>query len=327
MTNVQSTILVTGGSGFLGSQVLRALQADGHLRRVLSASRGGQAVAGSASQSIQHLRLELADELVLPKGVHTIIHIAGEKKDKSRMDAVNHHGTRRLVEAALKNEVRRFVYVSSGGVYGARPHAGLISENYPHTPRNRYEASKDAGENCVRELCLRSSMEFVMVQPSNVIGAVPGRSYPLLGLMRMIQQGWFAWFGDADSWVNYVAVEDAAAAIVVAAERASSGHTFIINTPERLSHVVGWISDELGVAAPRRRLPLFMGQAAAGLGSSAARLSGRCMPFNRDKLLELTNTTRYDGSALKRAVGFDYPLGVKQMIRGLVNTYRREGKL
>lgn len=327
MTNVQPAILVTGASGFLGSQVLRALQSGDQPRRILAVSRGRQTVAGSTPQSIQHLRLDLSDEFALPTGVHTIIHLAGEKREESRMEAVNHHGTRRLVEAARKSGVRRFVFVSSVGVYGARPHAGLVTETFPHVPQNRYEASKDAGENGVRELCARFGMEFIVVQPSNVIGAVPGRSYPLLGLMRMVRQGWFAWFGNTDSWVNYVAVEDVAAAIVVATEMAPSGHTFIINTPERLSHVVGWISDELGVAAPQRRLPLFVGQLAAGLGDVAARLSGRSMPFSRERLLELTNTTRYDGSALKCAVGFDYPLGVEQMIRGLVKTYRREGWL
>lgn len=327
MTNDQPAILVTGGSGFLGSQVLRALQTGNQPRRILAVSRGRQAVAGSMPQPIQHLRLDLADEFALPAGVHTIIHIAGEKRDESRMEAVNHHATRRLVEAAQQSGVRRFVFVSSVGVYGARPHAGLVTETFPHVPQNRYEASKDAGENCVREFCARFGMEFVVVQPSNVIGAVPGRSYPLLGLMRMVRQGRFAWFGNTDSWVNYVAVEDVAAATVAAAERAPSGHTFIINTPERLSLVVGWISDELGVAAPQRRLPMFVGQVAAGLGDLAARLSGRSMPFNRERLLELTNTTRYDGSALKRAVGFNYPLGVEQMIRGLVKTYRCEDRL
>lgn len=327
MTNNQPAILVTGGSGFLGSQVLRALQTGDQPRRILVVSRGRQAVAGSMPQLAQYLTLDLADQYILPTGVHTIIHIAGEKRDESRMEAVNHHGTCRLVEAAQKSGVRRFVFVSSVGVYGARPHAGLITESFTHQPQNQYEASKDAGENCVRALCARFGMEFIMVQPSNVIGVVSERSYPLLGLMRMLRQGRFAWFGNTDSWVNYVAVEDVAAAIVAAAERAPSGHTFIINTPERLSQVVGWISDELGVAAPQRRLPLFVGQVAAGLGDLAARLSGRSMPFNRERLLELTNTTRYDGSALKRAVGFDYPLGVEQMIRGLVKTYRCEGRL
>jgi len=327
MSEVQSTVLVTGGSGFLGSQVLRALQAKGQSRQVLVASRGEPAVSGSMPPSVQHLRLDLADEFVLPAGLHTIIHIAGEKRDETRMEAVNHHGTRRLVEAAVQAGVRRFVYVSSVGVYGACPHAGLVTESFPHTARNLYEKSKDAGEACVRKLCSQFGMEFVVLQPSNVIGAVPGRSYPLLGLMTMVLNDRFAWFGAADPWVNYVAVEDMAAAVVIAADQAPSGHTFIINTPERLSHVIGWISDELGVAAPQRRLPLWLGRVAAGVGNAVARVLGRSMPINRERLLELTNTTQYDGSALKRAVGFDYPLGVQEMIHGLVKTYRREGKL
>jgi dihydroflavonol-4-reductase len=324
MSESQSTILLTGGSGFLGSQVLRTLQAQGGLQRVLIAGRGKPPEDHTRRPSVQYWPLNLANQFVLPTGVHTVIHIAGEKRDESRMDAVNHHGTLRLVEAAEQANVCRFVYVSSVGVYGARPHAGVVTELFPHTPRNRYEVSKDAAEEAVRKLCLQSGMEFLILQPSNVIGVVPGRSYPLLGLMRMVQQGRFTWFGAGDTWVNYVAVEDVAAAVVKAADKAPSGQTFIINTPERLSEVVRWISEELGVPVPSRRLPLWVGEAAATLGSLTTRVSGRNLPINRERFLELTNTTQYDSSHLMKDLAFEYPVGVEVLIRGLARSYRQD---
>lgn len=327
MSAGQSIILLTGGSGFLGSQVLLNLQAQGGLQRILIASRGEPLKDHTRLPTVQYWPLNLTDQFVLPTGIHTVIHIAGEKRDESRMETVNYHGTRRLVEAAEQANVCRFVYVSSVGVYGARPHAGVVTELFPHTPRNKYEVSKDAGEASVRTLCSRSGMEFVVLQPSNVIGIVPGRSYPLLGLMRMVQLGRFTWFGAGDSWVNYVAVEDVAAAVVKAADKAPSGQTFIINTPERLSEVVRWISEELGVPMPRRRLPLWVGQAAAGVGSTVSRLVGRSMPINRERLLELTNTTRYAGSALMQTTDFAYPLGIETTIRKLARHYVQEGLL
>jgi UDP-glucose 4-epimerase len=327
MSDDQLAYMVTGGTGLLGTHVLNALRARHPARPLIIASRGSPSSGGSMPASVRLLRLDLTEDFILRPVVHTIIHIAGEKRDKFRMESVNHHGTRRLVEAAVQAGVRRFVCVSSVGVYGARPHAGLVTETFPHMPRNPYEASKDAGEKCVRELCSRFGMEFVVVQPSNVIGSMTGRSYPLLGLMRMVQKGWFTWFGATEPWINYVAVEDVAAAVVVAAERAPSGHTFILNTPERLSNMVRWISEELGVPTPQRRLPLWLGQAAVGLGSTVARLSNRSMLISREKLLELTNTTMYDGSAFTHATGFDYPAGVHRMIKNLVSAYRREGKV
>lgn len=328
MTQNHNAILVTGASGFLGAQVLRDLQAQNKSRKILTASRSGrQLTAGSVIQPIQHLCINVEDEIVLPMGIHTIIHIAGEKRDEAKMEAVNHHGTRRLIEAALKSGVQRLVYVSSVGVYGANTHAGLVTETFPHTPQNVYETSKDSGEHCVRTLCSRYGMEYIVVQPSNVIGFVSGSAYPLLGLMRTLQLGRFTWFGNTNPWVNYVAMESVAAAILVASEKADSGETFIINTPAKLSDVVNWISDELKITPPQRRLPLWIGQAAGEMGSILEKFTGRAMPFSREKLRELTNTTQYDGSSLTRTTGFNYPLSAEQLIRGLVNTYRREGKL
>ena len=322
-----TSILVTGTTGFLGRHVLRRLVGTPVVGRLVLATRGSASPRNDDSQQLEYATVDLMQAVTLPGGIDTVLHIAGEKRDESRMDAVNHLGTRRLVEAAARAGVRRFVYVSSVGVYGARPHSGLVTESFPHTPRNLYEASKEAGEACVRDVCTSAGMDFVILQPSNVIGFVKGQAYPLLGLMKMIRSGYFRWVGRTEPWVNYVAVEDVAAAIVAAIERAPAGHAYVINTPAPLAKVVSWIADELGVEQPHRRLPWWVGHTAAAFGAMAARMSGRPMPINRERLLELTNTTQYDPSQLMQGAKFEYPMGVEGLIRGLVSTYRQEGLL
>lgn len=101
MSEGQSTILLTGGSGFLGSQVLRNLQAQGGLQRVLIAARSEPPKDHTRLPAVQYWPLNLTDQFVLPAGIHTVIHIAGEKQeqDESRMEAVNQTCTHRLVEA------------------------------------------------------------------------------------------------------------------------------------------------------------------------------------------------------------------------------------
>lgn len=327
MSSPLTSILVTGATGFLGRHVLRRLVESPDAGRVVLTTRESASLRNDDSPQLEYATLDLMQAVALPSGIHTVLHIAGEKHDESRMDAVNHQGTRRLAEAAARAGVRRFVYVSSVGGYGAPPYSGLINESFPHTPRNRYEASKDAGENCVRDICAGAGMDSVILQPSNVIGFVKGQAYPLLGLMKMIRGGYFMWVGRIEPWVNYVAVEDVAAAIVTAVERAPAGHAYIINTPAPLAKVVSWIADELGVAQPHRRLPWWVGHTAAAFGTLVARMSGRTMPINRARLLELTNTTQYDPSQLKQLAKFEYPIGVEGLIRGLVSTYRQEGLL
>jgi len=229
--------------------------------------------------------------------------------------------------AAARAGVRRFVYVSSVGVYGAASHSGLLSESHAHRPRNAYESSKHSGEVHLRDVGARTGMDFVILQPTNVIGTVRGRHYPLLGLMRMIRDGYFTWFGHFDACANYVAVEDVASAVLASVSHAPSGRAYIINTPAPLSAVVAWIAEELGARFPQRHLPLWAGRVAALLGSAIGGLSGRTMPIDRERLQALTSTTQYDPSYFMKLARHEYPLGIQAAIRALVRSYRGDGLL
>lgn len=321
--------LVTGSSGFIGSALLRALQADAPQQRVWLASRH----ALQPEQPVwRPWKLDLAaPALVLPEGLHTVLHLAGEKRDAARMPAINHVAALRLVEAAAQVGARRFVHLSSVGVYGAPRHAGVVTEACPHAPRGPYEASKDAGERAVRERCAALGLACVVLQPSNVVGVVTevdgvlGRSLPLLGLVRMVARGWFRHFGRREAWANYVAVEDVAAALLAAASHGAADGVFIVNTPAPLAHFVGWAADELGLPPPRARLPWWVGAVAAGAGAVGSKLLQRSLPFNPARFGEVTNTTRYDGTALQHGLGFNYPLGIEAALRAMVRQYRAMG--
>lgn len=316
-------LLVTGSGGFIGSAVLPALQAAAPARELWLAGRQPPAVL---PPSARYLPLDLAAGTIdLPPGVHTVLHLAGEKRDPARMHAVNTEGAARLVDAAARAGARCFVHLSSVGVYGAPRHAGVVDERFPHTPHGPYETSKDAGERAVRQRCAALGLRCVVLQPSNVVGFVPGRSRPLRGLVRMVARGWFRHFGRREAWVNYVAVEDVAAALVAAALRAEADGVFIVNTPAPLADFVGWIADELGLPPPTARLPYALGAAAAAGGAVGRFVLRRELPFSPERFGELTNTTRYDGGALSERLGSSYPLGIEAALRAMVGQYRQAG--
>lgn len=325
--SIAPTVLLTGASGLLGRHLARefvaAIGADG----LLLASRLRTAPPAGLVVPARWVFLDLVDpKLDIPTGVDTLVHAAGEKSDATRMFAVNRDGTRRLVDAAARAGVRRFVHVSSVGVYGAAAHSGLVEESFAKQPRNTYEASKAAGEEGVRELCQKAGMEYVILQPSNVVAALDTGTAPLLAFLSGIKRGRFVWFGHGDAWVNYVAVEDVAAAVIEAALHGPADRTFIVNTPHRLDEVVRWSAELLAVPVPRRHLPLWVGRVAATVGDVVSAL-GRALPIDSSRFVEMTNTTRYDGGGLHQATGFDYPLGVHAMLTRLVERYVREGRL
>lgn len=315
----RSGTLVTGATGLLGSRLMGAF---GRLRP------GLRLVAAGRRPGAGGFVLDLADSgLTVPAGIGMVVNVAGEKRDEALMRQVNDEGAARLVSAAAAAGVRRFVHVSSVGVYGAAGRDALVGPTHAHTPRNAYEASKSAGEARVRGLCAQHGLECIVVQPSTVLAHVPGRSYPLLGLMANVRQGRFAYFGDGDAWLNYVHVDDVADAVASAALRGSDGGIYIVNTPARLTQLVGWVCDELGCPPPRRHVPAWLGHAAAAVGSGVQRLTGRSMPINRERFLEMTSKTRFEDGGLVRDTGFAYPLGIEAAVRGFVRAYLKEGRL
>lgn len=319
-----STVLVTGATGFIGSAVLPLLHAESPARPIVVAGRNGHASA--VPQGCRHVALDLAaSSVVLPPGIDTVLHLAGEKRDPSRMPAVNHLGSVHLVDAAARAGAKRFVHLSSVGVYGAKKHGGMVDESCDRTPQNPYEASKNAGELAVRERCAALGLSCLVLQPSTVIGMIAGRSYPLLSLARMVARGWFRHVGRGDAWVNYVAVEDVAAALAAATRDDMPAGVYIVNTPAPLRQLVAWMADELGVPSPEKHLPLWVGAATAMAGAVGRAVLRRELPFSPERFLELTNTTRYDGSAITGAPGFAYPLGIERALRGMIRQYRQQG--
>jgi len=202
----------------------------------------------------------------------------------------------------------------------------VVDELRSHHPINAYERSKDAGERAVRERCAANGMACIVLEPSNVIGWSP-QSRPLLGLMRIVARGWFRYFGQTEAWVNYVGVDDVATALIAAARADHEHATCIVNTPAPLHEMIGWIADELSVPPPRARWPYSIGAGLAAVGALGRSVLGRDLPFSPERLRELTNTTRYDGSAISRVLGFDYPQGLEAALRMLVRAYRCEGWL
>ena len=175
-----STVLVTGGAGYIGSHTVLQLAARGERVVVLDdlstgfrqAVRDVPLVVGNVGDR------KLVDSLLAEHGVDTIVHFAAHTiVPESVSNPLKYYGnntcaTRSLLEAATAAGVKHFVFSSTAAVYGITAN-GLVAEDSPTAPINAYGTSKLMSEWMLRDLCAATPMRHVALRYFNVAGSDP----------------------------------------------------------------------------------------------------------------------------------------------------------
>ena len=174
----RSSVLVTGGAGYIGSHTLLQLVARGEKVVVLDdlstgfrqAVRGAELVVGNVGDRA------LVDRLLAEHHVDTVIHFAAHTiVPESVSNPLKYYGnntcsTRALLEAASQAGVKHFVFSSTAAVYGI-PASGQASEETATSPINPYGTSKLMSEWMLRDLSAATPMRHVVLRYFNVAGS------------------------------------------------------------------------------------------------------------------------------------------------------------
>jgi nucleoside-diphosphate-sugar epimerase len=210
--------LVTGVTGFVGSRVAARW------------AERGMCVRGLVREPVDIPGIEtvVGDLLDGPslrravEGVAVVVHCAADESDDlTRARAVNEGGTRALAEAALAAGCRRFVQISTCGVY-ALEDVEVVTEETPLWPDERaneliYGATKAMAERALLEV-VDQGLDVTILRPPNVLGAHP-RSVFCEVLASRVRDGTVGYAGDGGNTWPYVHVENLVDAIESAIER------------------------------------------------------------------------------------------------------------
>ena len=168
-------VLVTGGLGYLGSRLTGFLESRAKYN-VIPVSRQKICPSECFRSDILHIDWRSATSLDgICRHVGVIIHLAGMNAPDCAADPVaalevNGLGTARLLDAAIRQGVKRFIYVSTAHVYGAALE-GKITEDTCPTNVHPYASSHRAGEDVVRYAHCHGAIEGIVVRLSNAYGA------------------------------------------------------------------------------------------------------------------------------------------------------------
>jgi nucleoside-diphosphate-sugar epimerase len=231
-------ILVTGGTGFIGSHLLDKLSALGQPARCLlrRKARPRRLPAGIEAAYGDLTSGEGVEQAV--RGADTVIHLAGVTKALAARDYYtgNVRATETLVRAVAGRAIR-LVHVSSLAAIGPSGDGTPVDEDAQPRPLTHYGKSKLEAERKVREL----APDAVIVRPPVVYGP---RDTDVFQLLRSISKGWILEIAGGERWFSAIYVRDLVEGLL-AATHGAGGRAYFLAHPEPVS----W--SELGAAAAR----------------------------------------------------------------------------
>ncbi|MEK6569826.1 MAG: SDR family oxidoreductase [Bacteroidota bacterium] len=261
-------ILVTGGTGFIGSNLTQKLLAEGY--NVTIFRRETSNLSGINGIDVEHRIGDVRDKESIRKameGCDTVFHTAATvsfwRKKRDLIYEVNVIGTRNVAEAALEVGVERLVYTSSVAAFGYRTDGKPTDETteFNWGPLNiPYKNSKYEAEQEILK-AVQKGLHAVIVNPTVVIGA---RDLHFHGgqLIRDVKRGLAPLY--LDSWINVVYVGDVVFGHIQAAKKGRVGERYILcgenlktkDAFERTAKIVGGLR-------PKIRVPFLFAKAAA----------------------------------------------------------------
>lgn len=326
-------VLVTGGTGFIGSRLtLRCLE-QGHHVRVLAQEntdaesanrrgiedRGAEVVLGSVTN------VEPGTPLL--EDIDVVFHLAAIQHEMDIPDAVfrevNVGGTRRMLEAADAGAVRHFVHGSTIGVYGDP--AGVLDEETDPDPDNIYGETKLEGERLA--LSFSDRLPVTAIRIPEVYGPGDRR---LLKLFRGINDGTFPLIGSGENLHHLIFVEDLVDGLLGAAEKpAAAGEVYLLAGEKAVStnEMVETVAEVLETDPPRWRFPLPPFVVLATLLELTLRPLGVQPPLHRRRLDFFRKSFTLSTEKAESRLGFEPTVGFEEGARRTARWYWEQGLL
>lgn len=306
-----TTLFVTGGSGYLGRNLIRGALARGHTVRALARSdRAAETVAALGASVV---RGDLSDRNALEEGMRgadAVVHSAAWVKtwgDSEEAFAVTVAGTQAVLDAAAHAKVARMVHVSTEAVLvDGRPIVNATEERpLPTTPAGLYPATKGEAERRVRAAA-SAGLHVCCVRPRAIWGR--DDSVMAANLVASIDTGRFAWIDGGRPLTSTCHVDNVTEGIFLALERGTAGSTYFLTDGEErtIRAFFSSVLTRLDVTPPTKSVPRWVALAGATLAEGIWGTFGltRPIPVNKTEVFLIGQEVTVVDEKARRELGY-----------------------
>ncbi len=307
-------ILVTGGTGFLGSYIIKQLIENGYsVRAIRRSSKTPHWISSAIFEKVEWLEGDVLDVVALEDamdGVDTVIHSAAvvslSKKYRAEMYKINVEGTANVVNVALEKNIKRFIHISSVAALGRTVDGGHVNEEKKweeskvntHYAISKFKAELQAWRG------LNEGLEGVILNPSTILGYGDWNSSSC-AIFKNIYNG-FDWYMQGIN--GFVDVEDVAKATILLMESNITEQRYIINADSwSFKNLQETIADSFNKKKPSKKATPFILGFAWRLEKLKSFFTGKTPLLTRDSVKIAQSQTRFENQKILNALpGFSF---------------------
>lgn len=325
-------VLVTGGTGFTGTALVRRLLAEGHSVVVLDSKEG--LFAGELKRRGAEVILgSVTDRDVVARamqGVDFVHHLAAAFRELNVPERhyydVNVEGTRNVLTVAARAGVQKVVYCSTCGVHGNidRPPA---NEDAPIQPADYYQQTKYEAEPFVREWS-RRGLRTTILRPAAIYG--PGDPERFFMIFKRVARGVFPMFGDGKTLYHPLYIDNLVDAFMAAMRLdVGNGEAYLIADEHyvEIEELVKAVAAALGVNVSIPHYPLWPLVAAGHVCEQVCKPFGVTPPIFPRRVDWFRQNRAFDISKAKRELGYKPQVSLAEGLSRTASWYRAEGYL
>ena len=331
VAKTEKRILITGGTGFLGTHIVRQFLAAGEKNLKVMASRVPEWMKDAGVKAVEGSVTDRVDVAKACKNVSAIFHLAGkvsrDNDDAASMNKIHLEGTRILCEAATETGVGTMVLASSSGTIAVTEDEQVVDETYPQPveilSRWAYYASKYYQERAALENFNGDGQRLVIMNPSLLLGPDDERlssTKPVLDfLARKIPY-------TPSGGLNFVDARDAAAAFIAALEKGKHQEKYLLGAANMtFEQFFGRLERLSGLSAPMLKVPKKLAMAGSSMISSVFKNWGKPSPVMPNEVEQAEYFWYFDSAKAEDELGFA-PRDPQETLQDTIN-YLRENIL